>query len=185
MGTHTTRHPRSFREFAKLVKACPGYLKGGSLAPFSISHLRLSLLERALPSNDRRVPSDINGQEEKMNEPTKSTRTAFRIGTSRPATQLASFRYGTTNLMLYRLYTICCIACSRMSRAATACRNNQYELLGIKARWVGKNETRKRIRLSAPSRRREVLRSTFNLQVSLEGDLGEMEAKRYHRSLLN
>jgi hypothetical protein len=87
--------------------------------------------------------------------------------------------------MLYRLYTTRCIASSRMSRAEVAYRNNRYELFGIKARWVGKNENRRRRQLSAASCRREALRSNFNLRLSLEGDLGEMEAKSYHRGLLN
>jgi hypothetical protein len=33
------------------VEAYAGFLKGGSLTPCSISHLQLSLLEHALPSN--------------------------------------------------------------------------------------------------------------------------------------
>jgi hypothetical protein len=45
------------------VKANAGFLKGGSLAPCSISHLQLSLLEHALPSKEMSVTSETDGQE--------------------------------------------------------------------------------------------------------------------------
>jgi len=53
-----------------------------------------------------------------------------------PTAQMVNLHSRTANLMLYRLYTTRCIACSRMSPAEAAYRNAQYELFGIKARWA-------------------------------------------------
>jgi len=106
-----------------------------------------------------------------MNKPNKNTENTFRIGTSRPPTQLANCHYRTANLMLYRLYTTRRIACSRMSPAEAAYRNTQYELFGIRARWVGRNENRRRIPLSAPAGRPEGLRAHCSVQLRLEDHL--------------
>ena len=46
----------------------------------------------------------------------------------------------TANPRLYHLYTSRCIAGFHMSPAEAAYRNAQYELFGIKARWVRKAE---------------------------------------------
>jgi hypothetical protein len=115
------------------------------------------------------VASDIDGQEKEMNKPRKST---LRICASRPTT-LVSFHCSKANVLLYCLYTTRCIACSRMSAAEAAYRNAQYELFGIKARWVRKNATRKRIPVSAQSGRPEGLQDYCNLQLPLETNVAE------------
>ena len=74
-----------------------------------------------------------------------------------------SFHCRKANVLLYRLYTARCIACSRMSPAEAAYRNAQYELFGIKARWVRKNGTRKTIAIPAHSGRAEGLQAYCNL----------------------
>ena len=106
-----------------------------------------------------------------MNKPNKDTEITFRIGTSRPPTQSANCPYRTAKSMPYRLLTTRRIACSRMSPAEAEYRNTQYELFGIRARWVGRNENRKRIPLSAPAGRPEGLRAHCSVQLHLEEHL--------------
>lgn len=102
-----------------------------------------------------------------MNKPRKST---LRICASRPTTPV-SFPCRKANPMLYRLYTTRCIACSCMSPAEAAYRNAQYELFGIKARWVRQNRTRKRIPVTARSGRPGGLQAYCNPQLPLETNL--------------
>jgi len=80
-----------------------------------------------------------------------------------PTAQMVNLHSRTANLMLYRLYTTRCIACSRMSPAEAAYRNAQYELFGIKARWVRKNGTRKTIPVPAQWGKPEGLQAYCNL----------------------
>jgi hypothetical protein len=105
------------------------------------------------------VASDIDGKEREMTKPRKGT---LRISASRPTT-FVSFHCTKANVLLYRLYTTRCIACSRMSQAEAAYRNAQYELFGIKARWMRKNGTRKTIPVPARSGRPEELQAYCNL----------------------
>jgi hypothetical protein len=105
------------------------------------------------------VASDIDGKKREMTKPRKST---LRISASRPTT-FVSFHCTKANVLLYRLYTTRCIACSRMSPAEAEYRNAQYELFGIKARWVRRNGTRQTIRVPAQSGRPEGLQAYCNL----------------------
>jgi len=131
---------------------------------FSQSLTALPLGTHVAQQGEMRVASDIDGQEKAMNMPRKGT---LRICASRPTT-FVSFHRRKANVLLYRLYTTRCIACSRMSPAEAAYRNAQYELFGIKARWVRHNRTRKRIPVTVQSGRPEGLQAYCNLQLPLE-----------------
>ena len=116
-----------------------------------------------------------------MNKARKST---SRICTG-STVQLASLHCTTVNLVLYRLYATRVIDCSCMSPAEAAYRNAQYELFGIKARWVRKNGTGKRMPLWAQSGRPEGLWADCYLQLPLEGNSYRMKANSYHGGWLN
>ena len=114
----------------------------------------------AQPGNERRPRLTVTKMN--MNKPGKHS---SRICTV-PTAQLVSFYLTKVNLLLYRLYATRFIVCSRMSPVEAAYRNAQYELLGIKARWVRKNGTGKRTPLSAPSVRPRELGADCGLQLS-------------------
>ena len=88
-----------------LERRVPGTLFNQSLTAFPFG-------THVAQQGELRVASDIDGQEKAMNMPRKGT---LRICASRPTT-FVSFHRRNANVLLYRLYTTRCIACSR-SRA--------------------------------------------------------------------
>ena len=110
-----------------------------------------------------------------MNQSNQGKR-ASRTGRNRPTAARKDVHRRTAN-SLYRLYATRCIACYKMSPAEAAYRNEQYELLGIRARWIGENENRRRIPASAPPLVGEAVRSNLHLQRPMRGDMGKLEAE--------